>query len=99
MASTFKILQEGKQLPMNNIQPKSFGDEDRDCNTYNLYFEHAVNADIEVYINYVDCNDDRKHTSVTYTVRKGSSQIGSFTTTKDWWCGCTPGTDGVYNYV
>lgn len=88
----------GVILPKNNILPKSFGDEDTNCNSHTLYFENNVNADITVKINYVDCNDDRKHTSVEYVVRKGTKNIGSFTTTKDWWCNCTPESDGKYTY-
>lgn len=54
MASTFKILQAGKSLPMNNILPKKEGDEGSNCNQYDLIFEHPTNADISVLIMYVD---------------------------------------------
>lgn len=77
MASTFKILQAGKSLPMNNILPKKEGDEGSNCNQYDLRFEHPTN---------------------TVIVQKGQTNIWGFRTTGDWWCHCTPTTDGIYQY-
>lgn len=99
MASTFKITQSGKQLPYNNILPKYFGDEGTNCNQYDLAFEHPTNVDITVTITYVDCDDPRKHALKTVVVQKGQTNIWGFTTTGDWWCGCMPESDGVYQYV
>lgn len=98
MASTFKILQAGKSLPMNNILPKKEGDEGSNCNQYDLRFEHPTNADISVLIMYVDCNNPGRHVSKTVIVQKGQTNIWGLRTTGDWWCHCTPTTDGIYQY-
>lgn len=98
MPSTFKIIQAGKVLPMNNILPKGEGDEDKNCTYYNLRFENPTNANIEVRVMYVDCNNPDRHTSQTFTVYKGNTTIGSLNMSGDWWCSCLPSTDGVYRY-
>ena len=47
---------------------------------------------------YVDCNNPGRHVSKTVIVQKGQTNIWGLRTTGDWWCHCTPTTDGIYQY-